>query len=239
MEMRNENRLSATADPGCDSCATRQQCLFARAASANNNSIKLHLRERAVGVGELIEKQGDLANFIGVVKVGLLKGLRSNAQNISKPIALFGRGRVVGLSSAYRLPSRLTLVAVTPMRLCEVGSETFERHTLMQGGLQELLLRSAASKVDCLTDWARLLREESHLQRLCNALRLIAVEEGSQAFRIPSHSDLADLLGSRRETIARNLSTLIRRGFFRKTGRWHGVLTRPQCEVQGIESETD
>ena len=82
-----------------------------------------------------------------------------------------------------------------------------------------------------MADWSRLLREDSYLAKVCAALHLIAAEEGNHAFRIPSHTELANVLGTRRETVARHIAILIERGLLRKVDRWHGVLTTPDCSL--------
>ncbi|MBA4266749.1 MAG: hypothetical protein C0453_16855, partial [Comamonadaceae bacterium] len=82
-----------------------------------------------------------------------------------------------------------------------------------------------------MADWSHLLRQESYLTKVCVALHLIAAEEGSQSFRIPSHTELANVLGARRETIARHIGLLIEKGLFRKVDRWHGLLTTADCRA--------
>ncbi len=214
----------------CDKCATRELCLFYSLPASIGHPLRAQIKVRTLEAGDAIEEQGTSSTRIGVVKVGLLKGLRSNERCAGKPVVLLGRGRVVGLSGVYRLPAQLSFVAAVPARVCEVDLTVFNEVALFHSTVQQSLLLQVCRRVGCISEWSRILREESHLQRLCSALQLIAVEEGNPAFRLPSHGDLANLLSSRRETIARNMATLIKRGKFKKTGRWHGVLTSTHCD---------
>ncbi|MEZ5702789.1 MAG: Crp/Fnr family transcriptional regulator [Burkholderiaceae bacterium] len=214
----------------CELCATRERCLFYSLPIPSSNLLKSKVTERTVDVGETIEVQGNRVTKIGVIKMGLMKGMRTNRQNGSNAIVLLGRGRLIGLPGAFHLPSQLTFVATLPSRLCELDLTLLNEYAARHSAVQDSLLHHAGIRMGCIMEWSSVLREESHLERLCNALQLIAIEEGNSAFRIPSHADLANLLGSRRETIARSMATLIRRGRFRKVGRWHGFLTSERCD---------
>ncbi len=214
----------------CELCATRERCLFYSLPVPSSYPLKSQVTERTVDVGETIELQGARITKIGVIKMGLIKGMRANRQNNSKAIVLLGRGRVIGLPGVFHMPSQLGFVAALPSRLCELDLTLLNDLVARNSAVQDSLFLHAGIRMGCIMEWSSILREESHLQRLCNALQLIAIEEGNSAFRIPSHADLASLLGSRRETIARSMATLIRRGKFRKVGRWHGFLTSEHCD---------
>jgi CRP-like cAMP-binding protein len=214
----------------CELCATRERCLFYSLPVPSSHPVKSKVTERTVDVGETIEVQGARVTKIGVIKMGLIKGMRANRQNDNKAIVLLGRGRVIGLPGVFHMPSQLGFVAALPSRLCELDLTLLNELAAHHNTIQDSLFIHAGVRMDCIMEWSCTLREESHLQRLCNALQLIAIEEGNSAFRIPSHADLASLLGSRRETIARSMATLIRRGKFRKVGRWHGFLTSEHCD---------
>jgi CRP/FNR family transcriptional regulator len=230
MEMKTDIAGSELPCTSCDKCATRELCLLYSLPTPRGQSLKHQVTERTLGVGEAIEQQGTSPTKIGVVKVGLLKGLRSNGRCEGKPVVFLGRGRVVGLSGVYSLPSQLSFVAAVPARVCELDLTLFNEFALSHNTIHQSLLLHVGSRVGCISEWSRILREETPLHRLCNALQLIAIEEGNPAFRLPSHADLANLLGSRRETIARSMAALIKLGKFRKTGRCHGVLTSTHCD---------
>lgn len=183
-----------------------------------------HVRERVVAVGEFVQEEGDCGTSVMVVKLGMFKGMRTAQFDQSRTIILLGKGRLLGFHSFFRQSASLSLQALTPCRICEVDTAALTAATAHHPELGRRVYHGVGSYIECLADWSRVLREDTFLFKLSQALRLIASHEGSSAFRIPSHTELADLLGARRETIARHFSALIESGRFRKVDRWHGML---------------
>lgn len=189
------------------------------------------VRERSVAVGGILENQGARSRTLGVVKVGLLKGLRRGPSGLDKPIVLMGKGRLIGFTQPFGQPATLSLVTITPTRVCEVDIQAIGDIAMLHAPFQQALYKTIADFIGCIADWSNLLRQESYLKKVCVALHLIAAEGASQAFRIPSHTELAHVLGARRETIARHIALLIEKGLFKKVDRWHGVLTTADCRA--------
>lgn len=220
-----------TVPPRCEHCSTKARCLFARLPRPEHERFWSSVRERTVAAGETLEAQGARTQTLGVVKVGLLKGLRRGPGEVDKPIVLMGKGRLVGYSQPFGQSAILSLVAITPTRVCEVDVQVVRDVAMQHPLFQQAIYKTIGDFIGCVADWSHLLRQESYLTKVCVALHLIAAEEGSQAFRIPSHTDLANVLGARRETIARHIALLIEKGLFRKVGRWHGLLTTADCSA--------
>lgn len=184
-----------------------------------------------MAVGECLEVQGARSEALGVVKVGLLKGLRKGSGGTAKPIVLLGKGRLVGFTQPFGQAATLSLVTITPTRVCEVDLHAVRDVAMQHPAFQHALYKTIAAFIGCMADWSHLLRQESYLAKVCVALHLIAAEEGNHSFRIPSHTELAHVLGARRETIARHIALLIAKDLFIKVDRWHGVLTTPDCRT--------
>lgn len=184
-----------------------------------------------VAVGELAEIQGSHGQTLAVVKVGLLKGLRRRPGDNAKTILLIGKGRLVGFTQPFEQPALLSLAAITPTRVCEVDMQAVRDLLMPHAHFQQALYKAVSDFFGNMADWSRLLREDSYLVKVCGALHLIGAEEGSQAFRIPSHTELANVLGVRRETIARHIAILISKGLLKKFDRWHGMLTTTDCAM--------
>lgn len=217
--------------PRCDHCSTQGRCLFARLPRTDHEQFWSSVRERTVAVGETLESQGDRTQKMGVVKVGLLKGMRRGPGEMDKPIVLLGKGRLVGFSQPFAQSAILSLVTITPTRVCEVDVQALRNIAMQHPPFQNAIYKTIGDFIGCMADWSHLLRQESYLTKVCVALHLIAAEEGSQSFRIPSHTELANVLGARRETIARHIGLLIEKGLFRKVDRWHGLLTTADCRA--------
>lgn len=215
----------------CAQCSTKARCLFGTLSKEGHQEFWGAMSERSVSEGEVVERQGTGGQTLSVVKVGVLKGVRHGPLGESKPIFLMGKGRLVGFTQPFGQPSLYDLQAVTKTRLCEVDVQVVRhlamRHEPFQYGLYERI----SELLGAMADWSHLQRNESFPARLCGALHLIAGEEGSQSFRIPSHAVLAELLGARRETVVRSIALLIERGRFKKIDRWHGSVTSLPCST--------
>lgn len=209
----------------CEHCSTRGRCLFSVLSLPQHERLRTLIRERVVAVGETLEAQGSLGKTLGVVKVGLLRGLRGSPGEEGKSVLLMGKGRLVGFTLPFGQAALLSLVAITPTRVCELDVRVVRDMAMPFEPFQQALYRAIADFVGAMADWSRLLREDSYLAKVGAALQMIAAEEGSPSFRIPSHTELANVLGARRETVARHIAILIDMGRFRKVDRWHGVLT--------------
>jgi CRP/FNR family transcriptional regulator len=182
-------------------------------------------RERSVAVGESLETQGTRTQKFGVIKVGLVKVLRNGPDGVDKPIMLTGKGRLVGFTQPFGQAAAFSMVPITPTRVCEVDVQAVIDIAMRHPPFQYAIYSAVADFIGHVGDWSHLLRQESYLAKVGGALHLIAAEEGNHAFRIPSHTELAQVLGTRRETIARHIAILIEKGQFTKVDRWHGVLT--------------
>lgn len=217
--------------PRCDLCSNRGRCLFFVLPQPEYTHFRSLIRERSISIGESIEVQGLQRATVGVVKVGLVKCVRRSAGSDGHAIALLGKGRLIGFTQPFAQPALLSLGAITPMRLCEVDTQAIRSIAMQNPLFEQATYRTIAAFVGSVADWSGLMREDSFLFKVCVALQLIAAEEGSQAFRIPSHVELAKLLGVRRETVARQIAILIEKGVFRKVDRWHGVLSVGGCDA--------
>lgn len=217
-------RAAAPAGGRCELCSTRQRCIVSSLAGERAGALQGHIVEHAVPQGGQIDEQGLRSLNLKVIKLGLFKGLRRSAAGERQPVCLQGKGQVAGLNNLYRQPAPLSLVAITPARVCEIPVRLVDDLAMVDRDFRRCLFQALGRYVDNLADWSRVRRGGSVTAQLGEALRLIAQEEGRAAFRIPSHTELARILGTRRETIARHIGLLIEGGQFVKIDRWHGRL---------------
>jgi CRP-like cAMP-binding protein len=208
----------------CDICSTRSRCLLSQAGQDVRERIAPHIVERSVRIGSSIEAQGEGGDHLGVIKLGLFKGERVNDQHERTPVCLLGRGRIFGFGNLFKQPATLTLTAVMPARLCQIPIAILYDRAFVDRGFRQYIYQSIGRYIDTLADWSRLPREGGISGQLLQALRLIAAEEGSRSFRIPSHIELGLLLGARRESVARHIGLLIQTRQLVKLDRWHGIL---------------
>lgn len=105
-----------------------------------------------------METQGAHAQTLGVIKVGLLNGLRRGPGGEDKPIVLLGKGRLVGFAAPFGQPSMLSLVTITPTRVCEVDVQAIREIAMHHPPFQQALYKSITDFMGCMGDWSHLLR---------------------------------------------------------------------------------
>lgn len=234
------NTIKTTAQPAlsrlprCLSCATRSRCVTRGLAEQSLSSLQPIIVERSVRRGEQIESQGAMADNISVIKVGMAVGSRHLGDTKKTPVCLLGPGRLLGFSALFGLHNALGTEATTPLRLCEIPISTLHQMGLIDHRFQQALYQAGGAYFENLADWAHVMRAGSIKRQLIRALLLIAREMGSAAFRMPSHIDLASLLSTRRETIARYLAQLEADGFLEKIDRWHCRIRREGAVHDGL-----
>jgi CRP-like cAMP-binding protein len=225
MSSRGQSK-SAQGGARCDFCSTHPRCIVSRLPAEQRAALQSRIVERAVPVGRELEVQGAQTDTVKIIKLGLFKGIRLTSRGDGQPVCLQGKGQLVGLSSLHRQPAPLSIVAITPARVCELPVELVADLGSSDRNFSRGLCLGITRFVNNLADWSRIPREDGVANQLFQALQLISLEEGSDAFRIPSHVELGRVLGARRETIARHLGALIEQGRFVKIDRWHGMLAR-------------
>ena len=212
----------------CPECACRLHCLLGRQDAAVRAAWEPHVRERRFRKGEVLQRQGDVLAAVQVVKVGTVLLQRSAGDGVDRPVGMAGCGQALGTAALLHQPAELSCVAVMPGRVCEIDVAS-AWHGGPQGSLLDApFLRSLAlDQIQAhalLADWARILRVRGSSAQVAGALLLLADLQRSSLVRLPSHSVLAALLATTRETVARGVALLARQGGLRRHDRWH-------CEV--------
>lgn len=206
----------------CMDCAAREACAVGRLPPAEREALAPLIRERTFRKGEVLQEQAQMARRLGILKVGSAMVLRRGADGQRRAVGLFGRGRVMGKFALVGEPNALTCIALSAGRLCEIGVDAANdpQHARLRAALAQTVVRDFGR----LADWAQVMRVRGSRGQLLDALLLLVSEQGSRRLRLPSQTALAELLGTTRETVARNLRALELTHRIVRRDRWH-------CEV--------
>lgn len=213
-----------TGRSSCHLCATRKVCLLGGMPAEHLQRMDGVIEERAFSKHDVLEVEGVAAHRLAVVKVGTVMATRRGEQGHSRPIALFGRGRVLGQYGVYGHAEQLGATALSPGRLCSVNTADMYRLGLVDRDFHDRLQTWIVRSYGRLADWSRVMRFKGLPSQLHASLVLFAQEQGHRTLRLPSHIALAALLSTTRESIARTLRQLEADGHLVRTDRWH-------CEV--------
>lgn len=211
----------------CSQCATRQVCLLGALPAEQLQLLDGVIDEHLFSKHAVLEVEGLPAQRIAIVKLGTVMATRCGAQGQPQPVALFGRGRVLGQYGVYGHAEQLGATALSSGRLCTVQIADLYRLGIVDRLFHERLQTQIVRYYGRLADWSRVMRYKGIPRQLHACLVLFAEEQGHRTLRLPSHIALAALLSTTRETIARTLRQLETDGLLRRTDRWH-------CEVAEV-----
>ena len=181
--------------------------------------------ERPVRKGELLLQQGQLAPTFKIVKTGSVMLLRSGEDGVERPVGMFGAGQAIGSTALVEWPATVSCRALAAGRVCEVQTAAASRLGLLDAEFLTGLAQSCAQTNACLADWARIVRIRGVAGQLAATLLQLASVQRSTLVRLPSHTVLASLLSTTRETIARTLRRLTLCDGVVRHDRWH-------CEIR-------
>lgn len=213
---------------GCPACACQAQCLLGRQREAVRERWAPHVAERPFRKGECLLREGEIGPTFKIIKVGTALALRGGPDGLEHPVGMFGSGQVLGTTALLLQPASLSCQALSSGRLCEVSVAAVGLQGLVNADFLHGLAMAYAQTNARLADWARIVRIRGVAGQLAGALLQLAALQRSTLVRLPSHTVLAGLLATTRETIARTLRQLDQQQCVVRHDRWHCEIRRAQ-----------
>ncbi|BFO57138.1 Crp/Fnr family transcriptional regulator [Acidovorax sacchari] len=210
----------------CHECSSRHQCLIGRQIDAARASWPALVQEHRFRKGDVLQLQGETAVSLSVLKVGTALQQRTGPDQVARPVAMAGCGQAFGTGSVLGTAERLTWVAVQEGRLCRLPAAALVRSGGLDSEFLQALLHEEAQAQSRLADWSGLLHLRGVPAQLASALLQLSQLQRSTLVRLPTHTVLASLLATTRETIARSLTQLAQQGAVVRHDRWHCAIVR-------------
>jgi CRP/FNR family cyclic AMP-dependent transcriptional regulator len=191
----------------------------------------------SVARGDLLYTPGDAADSVFVIESGRVKIVRSNAGGSESIVGIRNPGDIFGELTWMTLEARRTTsaVALDPGSVCRLEAAVFERRLRADATFAAHFARGAAQRLAAIERELTELAGKSVPGRLVDALGRLAADHGVReedgTLRIAlslTHKDLADLIGTSRETLTKELSVLADVGLLRVAHRTI-VLLQPQA----------
>ena len=209
---------------GCTDCATRPACLLNLLSDEETRAIQPYIERRRFHHGDRISTEGELSRFVRLLKIGDAFSYRRGLDGQERPIGIAGRGTACGLFGYFGQPNQVSEIAATSLRVCEITHENLRRVAATNAALSEHLTSVAASGCGLIAAWSEGMRVRGLVNQLAYALVLLSQAHRSNIINLPTHTALAELLGTTRETIARAFATL-------KTEGGLQLLERRKCSI--------
>jgi CRP/FNR family cyclic AMP-dependent transcriptional regulator len=156
----------------------------------------------------MLSREGDVASHFKLIKIGTVFLCRNAPEGASRPVAVSGRGTAFGIFSYLNLPNQVSVVAGSSGRYCEIAAERIQSLACNDKSFRARLEKVYVDTVGVLASWAEAIGRGSILTRVAASLLLLADNQRSTVITIPSHTALAETLGTTRESVARALAML-------------------------------
>ena len=208
----------------CQGCATSELCTLGRLGTQERALFESQIRERIFHRDDVLVEENKISSFVRIVKVGTVFAYRRGLDGRSRPIGAVSRGRALGALGIFDGPNPASCVALTTVRVCELPVVGLRNMSACGSNLLAQVTLSIAENFAALTAWSAAMRLPGVINQLAYILMLQANANKASIVELPSHSALAELLGTRRETVARALRALEIEGGIRRH-------ERKRCEV--------
>ncbi len=214
--MSNPVLKSKTNPADCLNCATLATCLLGKLSRLDLKTLQPLVRKGSFRRDEVLSVEAEVASSIKIVKIGMVFGYRLGRDGRMRPIGIAGRGAVFGLFSFLGQPNQATGIAASTGRVCEIPVAELKMQTAGIPLFGEHLLAAIMQSVSRIASWSEGMRVRGVVNQLAYAVLLLGEAQGNAVVGLPSHTALAELLGTSRETIVRALTTLESEGAIRR-----------------------
>lgn len=192
--------------------------IFADLTDREADTILDVMRERTVPRGTIVFHQHDSGGGLYVILAGSVKITRSGRDGREVTVAVLSEGNFFGeMSLLDGQPRSASATALQASRLLVLDREHFQRYVLAQPRIVAKLLRELSKRLRGADQAIENLALGSVRDRLTHLLghlgRRLPLKEGRGVIeRSPTHQELAEMVGSSRETVTRTLAALEKEG---------------------------
>jgi CRP-like cAMP-binding protein len=208
----------------CMECATRPACLLNLLGEDEMRRLQPLIERRRFHHGDRFSLEGDTPRSVRLLKIGYAFGYRRGLDGQERPIGVIGRGGVFGIFGYLGQPNQISGIAATSIRVCEIPHDVLRRTAATNPVFAEQLSSAVVSTFGLMASWSEGMRVRGLVNQLAYALVLLSQVHRSNTIDLPTHTALAELLGTTRETVARAFSTLKSEGSLQ-------LLERRKCGI--------
>lgn len=177
------------------------------------------------GKGETVAVEGVHLDHLGFIAAGTLRVHSGPADDSAFVIGLLFEGDMYG--RLFNGPLRYSLSTAEEAAVCVFRREPFEDLAMRWPELDRMVMQNMLDELDAAREWLMLLVPHRVAQRLAgfllllckrwrNAVQLVRVEDGRLMLEIDvGRRDLAQLLGTRPESLTRAVQALGENGLIR------------------------
>jgi CRP-like cAMP-binding protein len=207
-----EERWPGLAD--CRRCRVRGRGLFSALRGPDFDQLFLPVRTAGFPRGTVLYREGQHADAVFALRDGTVKLSKHTSDGEERIVRLLGRGAAMGLEALTHGVYWHTAEALCEVELCRIPLAVFDVLQSRNARLSDQVVGQWQAQVHCADRWLAELSAGPVHERVRRLLRFLAELDGDNGHRLqlPSTPDLANILGTTRESVSRSLAELKRRG---------------------------
>jgi len=188
--------------------------IFADLTDREVDTILDVMRERTIPRGTIVFHQHDSGGGLYLILAGSVKITRSGRDGREVTVAVLSEGNFFGeMSLLDGQPRSASATALQSARLLVLDREHFQRYVLAQPRIVAKLMRELSKRLRAADQAIENLALGSVRDRLTHLLghlgRRLPLKEGRGVIeRSTTHQELAEMVGSSRETVTRTLAAM-------------------------------
>ncbi len=193
--------------------ALRAIPLFSHVADGDLEQIASHLIERRYPRNTTIVEEGLPGDYMYIIREGRVKVTKLSEDGREKILAFFEPGQFVGeMALLERAPRSASVKTLTPVRVLALSRADFTGLIRKSPDLAISVIRELSGRLRALNDQASALSFQRVKDRTKGLLIRLAKDEASDRDHLITpaltHQQIADMIGTSRETVTRVVKEL-------------------------------
>ena len=198
--------------------------LFSRVAQPDLEQIASHLIERRYPRNTTIVEEGLPGDYMYIIREGRVKVTKLSEDGREKILAFFEVGHFVGdMALLDRAPRSASVKALTPVRVLALSRADFTGLIRKSPDLAIAVIRELSGRLRAVNDQASALSFQRVKDRTKGLLVRLAKDEAPDGVHLLTpaltHQQIADMIGTSRETVTRVVKDLKGAGWLDQDGK--------------------
>jgi CRP-like cAMP-binding protein len=215
--------------------ALRSIPLFSHVADGDLEQIASHLIERRYPRNTTIVEEGLPGDYMYIIREGRVKVTKLSEDGREKILAFFEPGHFVGdMALLDRAPRSASVKALTPVRVLALSRADFTGLIRKSPDLAIAVIRELSGRLRAVNDQASALSFQRVKDRTKGLLIRLAKDEAADPEHVMTpaltHQQIADMIGTSRETVTRVIKDLKGAGWLGQDGKRY-VVSRDAAEA--------
>lgn len=229
-EIRHSRSFRPVTPIDCLACPARNIDLFSGANCADRAELLGCLRTGAFEPKDTLYHTGDRAEYLYLVRSGLVKLVRYSAGGAERIVQLARTGDTVGLAALCHIPYRRTAVAMSHCEVCRVPADLVLAYNRRHPEFVPSILVQYQRGIDVADTFLTELSTGSAHARVARLILFLAERNEREESPLATREEMGSLLGLTTETASRVMAEFRRDGLIEVTAP-----DRCRCNIAALE----